>query len=135
MKKFVIALAIAATTATMPYANAGPRRADDVGLHLKHFADKLGLSDAQKQQIAAIQKADQDKNAPLVLDLRAKRDQYRQLKQANDPRADAVRAQLKAAFAQLRAARQATRDQILNVLTPEQRTLLQQLIEQRRHHH
>jgi Spy/CpxP family protein refolding chaperone len=51
---------------------------------------------------------------------------YRTLKQANDPRASDVRAQIKAMKPQIKAARKATREAMLNVLTPDQRALIEQ---------
>ncbi len=127
MKWFVIALAVAAA-ASMAFAapgTNGPRHGGGAA-HMQAFAGKLGLTDAQKQQIADIRKADFEKNNPLFTDFRAKRQEYRQLEQANDPRAEQVKSQLEAMKDQVKAARQATHQQILTVLTPEQRQQFEQ---------
>ncbi len=127
MKKFVIALAMAAT-ASMAFAGPGAHgsRHGDGAAHMERFAQKLGLTDAQKEQIKQIHQADFEKNKQLYTDFRSKRQEYRQLKQANDPRADEVKGQLQAMKDQVQAARKATHEQILNVLTPEQRQQLEQ---------
>lgn len=133
MKKFVIAIAIAAT-ATMAFASpqGGFARRSDRAAHLERFAEKLGLSADQKAKIEEIRKANYEKNKQLFTDFRAKRAELKQLKQSNDPRADEVKGQLQSMSEQVRAARKSENDAILEVLTPEQRTQLQQLRAQKR---
>lgn len=125
MKKFVIALAI---TATAALAYATPQRGLGHGgnraAHMQKFAEKLGLTDAQKDQIKSIFKADREKNQQLYSDFRAKRLEYRQLKDANDPKADSVKAELSGMRDQVKAARKSTHESILGVLTPDQRAKL-----------
>jgi Spy/CpxP family protein refolding chaperone len=125
MKKFVIALAIAAT-GSMAFAGEGASGHRRGAAHFEQFAQRLGLSDAQKQQISDIHKADFDKNKQLYSDFRSKREEYRQLRDANDPRAAQVKSELEALKDQVKAARKATHEQILNVLTPQQRKQLEQ---------
>jgi Spy/CpxP family protein refolding chaperone len=133
MKKFVIAFAIAAT-AVMAFGapqGGGVRRAA-AAKGVQRFADTLGLSDAQREQIQTIRKSNFEKNKQLFSDFRAKREEYRQLRQSNDPRAADLRLQLQSMGEQVRTARQTERDAILDVLTPEQRTQLEQLRAQKR---
>jgi len=128
MKKIVIAFAVAATAAgafAAPHerpANRGARGA----AHMQKFAQKLNLTDAQKQQIRDIHQADRDRNKQLYADFRAKLRQFRELKRAGDPGADAVKAELQPMREQLKAARKATHEAVLNVLTAEQRQQLEQ---------
>jgi protein CpxP len=133
MRKFVIAVVVAATAAI---AFAGPHgaygRHGNGAAHMKRFAEKLGLSDAQKQQMSQIRKADFERNKQLYTDFRAKRQEFRQLKQANDPRAESVKGELESMKTQVTAARQAAHEQILGVLTPEQRQQLEQWRENRK---
>jgi Spy/CpxP family protein refolding chaperone len=126
MKKFVIALLVTATSAIGFAQTAGP------GTHQRHghragfgrIAAKLNLTDAQKQQLKDIRTADRERNKQLYADFRAKLQEFRSLKQANDPKADDVKAELKALKPQLEAARKASREAMLNILTPEQRDQL-----------
>ena len=122
MKKFVIALAITATAA-LAYAtpHGGPGHGGNRAAHMQKFAEKLGLTDAQKDQIKSIFKADREKNQQLYSDFRAKRQEYHQLKAANDPKADAVKAELSGLRDQIKEARKGTHEQVLGVLTPDQR--------------
>jgi Spy/CpxP family protein refolding chaperone len=89
-------------------------------------ASKLNLTDEQKSQIQQLRKANQDKNQQLFADAKAKRDEFRSLKKANDPGAADVKAELEALRPQLQAARQAQHEAFLSILTPEQRTQLDQ---------
>ncbi len=122
MKKFITAVAVVAAMTT-PVAFA--QNQDFGGRHhrgMAKFAEKLGLTDAQKQQIKDIKQADREANKALFEQFHAKRQEYRSLKQANDPNAENVKAELKTLGQQVHAAKKATRDKIYNtVLTTEQR--------------
>jgi Spy/CpxP family protein refolding chaperone len=109
VKKFVIALAITATAA-LAWAAPHPK-----------FAETLGLSDAQKQQMREIRQASREKNSQLFSDFKAKRDEMRRLRQAGDPRAEQLRTEMKAMRQQVSAARKARREQMMGALTQEQR--------------
>lgn len=104
----------------------GEARAFAAGHRAGEFAGKLNLTDDQKAQIRAIREASRQQNQALFTSFRAKMTEFRQLKKANDPKADAVKAELQAMKPQVKAARTAARDKMLSVLTPEQRTQLQQ---------
>jgi Spy/CpxP family protein refolding chaperone len=112
---------VTATSAIGFAQTAGP------GTHQGHragfgrIAAKLNLTDAQKQQLKDIRTADHQRNQQLYADFRAKLQEFRALKQANDPKADDVKAELHAMRPQIAAARKASREAMLNVLTPEQR--------------
>lgn len=118
MKKFIVAITVVAATASLAIAGTyeGGR-----GQHGRHrFAANLNLTDAQKQQMAAIKKADREKNQALYQSFAQKRAEYRQLKDANDPKADSVKAELQSMRAQVKAAHEATRQQFRGVLTADQ---------------
>jgi Spy/CpxP family protein refolding chaperone len=126
MKKFVIALMVTATSAIGLAQTAAPGSHQHEG-HRAGFgrmAAKLNLSDAQKQQMKDIRTAGHEHNQQLYADFRAKLQEFHSLKQASDPKADDVKAELKAMRPQMEAARKASRDAMLNILTPEQRDQL-----------
>ncbi|MEA2414125.1 MAG: periplasmic protein CpxP/Spy [Thermoanaerobaculia bacterium] len=126
MKKFVIALMVTATSAIAFAQTAAPGTHQHNG-HRAGFgrmAAKLNLTDAQKQQMKDIHTADHERNQQLYADFRAKLQEFRSLKQANDPKADDVKAELNSMRPQMEAARNASRDAMLSILTPEQRDQL-----------
>jgi Spy/CpxP family protein refolding chaperone len=126
MKTLVIALALAATTTlAFGHGHGGPGRRH--GTPVADHLAQLGLSDAQKQQIGDIRKADAEKNRSLYANFHAKRMELRDLKQTGDPKAETLKAELEALGQQLKAAKEAVHAQVLNVLTPEQRTKLEQM--------
>jgi periplasmic protein CpxP/Spy len=90
------------------------------------IAHKLNLTDEQKAQLKQIRETNQQGNAQLFADARAKRQELRSLARANDPRASEVKAQLEALRPQLEAARKQQHEAFVNVLTPEQRSQLEQ---------
>jgi protein CpxP len=131
MKRFVIALMVTAAAA-ITFAQT----ADSGQFHPRHaraegFTSKLNLTDAQKQQMKDIRTASRAQNKQLYADYHAKLQQFRTLNQANDPSAADVKAQLEAMKPQIHAARKASREAMLNVLTPEQRGQLKVVVHER----
>jgi Spy/CpxP family protein refolding chaperone len=121
MKKFITAVVVVAAMTT-PVAFAQNEHYGHRHHSMAKFAEKLGLTDAQKQQIKEIRQADRQANKALFEQFRAKRQELRTLRQNNDPNAESVKAELKSLHQQLRAAHKATRDKIYDtVLTAEQR--------------
>jgi periplasmic protein CpxP/Spy len=97
------------------------------GIAMRHaIASKLNLTDEQKSQLQQLRKANQDKNQQLFADAKAKRDEFHSLKKANDPRAADVKAEFEALRPQIKAARRAQHEAFLSILTPEQRSQLEQ---------
>ena len=130
MKKFLITTLAIATLTTAAFADAGPRmqrRAE----RRAQIAERLNLTDAQKQQIRDVRKAAFQANKALFEAAREKRFELRQLREANDPRAEAVRTELIAMREQLRAARIAT-GEVRSLLTAEQRARLDEMRARRR---
>jgi Spy/CpxP family protein refolding chaperone len=124
MKKFVIALMVTAASAIGFAQSAGPGTPHGHRAGFGRIAAKLNLTDAQKQQLKDIRTASREQNHQLYADFHAKLQEFRALKQANDPKADDVKAELKAMRPQMEAARNASRDAMRNLLTPEQRDQL-----------
>jgi len=127
MKKFVIALIVTATAAVSfaqaPEPGTFHRHGRREGLH--QLGAKLNLTDAQKQQMKEIRSADRESNKQLYADFRAKLQELRTLRQANDPGAAAVREQVASMKTQIQAARKASHEAILGVLTADQHEQLQ----------
>src|SRR5882762_8122022 len=107
MKKFVIALMVTATAAISFAQTDGPRQFRPRARRARQFASQLNLTDAQKQQMKDIRSADREQNKQLYADFRAKLQQLRALKQADDPAASDVRTQLEALRPQIEAAHKA----------------------------
>jgi len=124
MKKVVIALMVAATSAIALAQTAETGPFHPHGQRAGRLAAELNLTDAQKQQMKDIRTADHAQNKQLYVDYRTKLKQFRALKKANDPTASDVKAQLKAMKPQIKAARKASREAMLNILTPDQRAQL-----------
>lgn len=105
------------------FGSFGGRRANA----MRHVVvSKLNLTGEQKSQLQQLRKATQDKNQQLFADAKAKRQELHSLTRANDPHAADVKAQLEALRPQLQAARQAQHEAFLSILTPEQRSQLEQ---------
>lgn len=119
MKKIVIAFMVAATPAIVFAQTAGTAPLHRHGQRAR-LAATLNLTDAEKQQLKDIRTADRAQNEQLYADFRAKAREYRTLKQANDPGAAGVKAQLRAMRPQIQAARKADREAMRSVLTPDQ---------------
>ncbi len=122
MKRFVIALMVAALAAIALAQTAGAGDLHRQGR--RQLAAKLNLTDAQKQQMKDIRSTDREKNKQLYADFRAKRQELRTLRQANDPGASDVKAQLDAMRPQIHTARKASRQAMAGILTPDQRAQL-----------
>jgi len=65
----------------------------------------------------ALRQSYREANQQLISDFHAKRREFAGLKRAGDPRAEEVKAQLKAIREQVHAAREATHQQVLGLLT------------------
>ena len=95
------------------------------------MAQRLNLTDAQKTQIHQLRETTRQQNQQLFADVRSKRQELHALTNANDPRAGDVHAQLEALRPQLKAVRQEQHAAFVNILTPDQRTQLEQWKTQR----
>ena len=92
------------------------------------FAEKLNLTDAQKEQIRTIHQQTREQNRAFFESFRETREQLREARRANDTaKADALKATLESQHAQMKQIRDAERQRILSILTPEQRTQFEQM--------
>jgi Spy/CpxP family protein refolding chaperone len=97
----------------------------NVERRVTRMSEVLGLSDAQKEQITALLKTEQEKNAPLREQLAANRKQLKQaalaatFDEATVQSIAAIQAQI---ISQLIVSHARTKSQINALLTPEQRS-------------
>lgn len=133
MKKFITTVVLTLGLAPMAMAQSAPAPgAPHFPARAMQALGKLNLTAEQRQQIRAIHQADRQQNQALYQSFRTQMAQYRQLKQANDPKAADAKAALEPIARQVKEARAAVRDQVLNVLTPDQRAQLQSMRDQQR---
>lgn len=134
MKKTITAVAaVVALSASLAVAAPGD------GFHRGHgkqgkgrmmmmgrMAEKLNLTDAQKQQMKALHETFRTENAALFDAVKATKTQLREARKANDvARAQTLAATLEGQTAQLRTKRVAQHEKMLSILTPEQRAQLE----------
>jgi protein CpxP len=131
-KQFVAAVAVLTLGASMAFA--GPNHEGHGGRGRQHgmfgqkMAEKLNLSDAQKQQIRDIKKSFREENKAFFTASRENFKAFREAKKAGDTaKADSLKPTLDAQRAQMKQLREQEQQRVLSVLTAEQRTQLEQL--------
>jgi Spy/CpxP family protein refolding chaperone len=88
----------------------------------ERFAEKLGLTDAQKQQVQDLQQNFRQQNKAFFDSVRQTREDMRAAKQANDTtKLEALKATMKAQHEQMKQIRDTQTAQIVALLTPEQK--------------
>lgn len=126
----------AATALTASLAFAAPHQEGRAGRHNRgprpamslRMAERLNLSDAQREQIRTLQSGFREKSKPLFETFRATRRELRLARRAeDDARLEQLAPAVERQRAQLRQLRKAHRQQVLAVLTPEQRTQFEAL--------
>lgn len=137
-----IVTAIAVLTLGASLAIAAPHDGKFGGKRGRHrmmgerLAEKLNLTDGQKEQIRAIKKETREQNAAFFQSLRQTRQDLRAAREANDTaKLDALKGTLESQHAQMKQIRDAEQQRVLSVLTPEQRTQFEQLKAQRAERH
>jgi protein CpxP len=86
------------------------------------FAEKLNLSDAQKQQIKDIKTASHQQNEAFFKSFHQTMQDFEAAKKAGDnAKVDALKTTFDSQRAQMKAIKDAERDKVLNILTPDQR--------------
>ena len=126
-KNKLITITAAALALTTTMAFAGPHGRG--GKHGRHggefsarFAEKLNLSDAQKEQVRAFTQSFRESNKALFETHRDAMKQLREAKQAGDQaRVDALKPTLQSQRTEMKQRREALKQQIIAILTPEQR--------------
>lgn len=125
MKKFTLTLLlVGAIAAPVALAHSHPRAR---AARIRAAFARLDLTADQKAQLRSIRETAIEKNRPLFEQFRAKREQLRSLRMANDPAAATVQNELREMREQMRTARQETRAKVMAVLTAEQRTRLEEM--------
>ena len=130
-KKWLTAAAVVALSSTLAFAapheggKRGHGRQGGRGGHAfgERFAQKLNLSDAQKQQIKDAQTSFRNENKAFFEQARDTRRQIREAREAGDAaRVEQLKATAKSQHARIKELRDEQKQRILALLTPEQRT-------------
>lgn len=114
-----------------PGGHGGP--GDGFGFHfLGRLADKLGLTDAQREQAKAILEAEHTANQPIFDELKSNRDALREASQfgafeQNEGEITGLAQRQGELQAQLIVSRERVKSQLYQILTPEQQQQLQEL--------
>jgi Spy/CpxP family protein refolding chaperone len=102
----------------------------------KQMAEKLNLSDAQKQQMADINKSFRQDNEAFFQTARQTRRDFHAAKKANDTaKMDALKPTLESQRAQMKQLRAAQKQKFETILTADQKAQLQQLKAERQQKH
>ena len=126
--KWITMAAVVTLTASLAFAAPhGGGKGGKRGRHGQEFGERmaarLNLSDAQKQQIRDLQKSFHEKNKAVFENAHALRKEFREAKQAGDTaKIEALKPAMETQRAQIKQLHDAQRQQILSLLTPEQRT-------------
>lgn len=126
--KWMTMAAVVTLSATL--AIAAPHGGMKGGKHGRHgggfgqrMAEKLNLTDAQKQQMRDLQKSFRENNKQVFADAHALRKEMRAAKEAGDTaKLESLKPQMEAQRAQMKQLHDAQQTRILTILTPEQRT-------------
>lgn len=142
MKKTISAVAVLALSATLALAGDhgggnGHGRHGKGGFEFGgKMAEKLNLTETQKQQIKDLNQNFQDQNATFLQSFRQTMTEFRTAKKADDTaRLEALRPTMEAQKAQMKQLREAQHQRILNILTAQQRTQLEALKAERESRH
>jgi Spy/CpxP family protein refolding chaperone len=93
-----------------------------------HKLDQLGLSPEQKEKVRALREGQKQKNEPLMAQFRDLRTQAKAARESGDQaKLESVRSQMQALKPKLQQARADYKKQLDAILTPEQRTKLDQM--------
>jgi protein CpxP len=117
------ALTLSATMAVAAPHGGGKHHKRGGEMMGPRVAAKLNLTDAQKQQIRDLHKSFREQNKATFENAREARKAFREAKKANDTaRMEQVKPAMEAQRAEFKQLRDARRQQLLSILTPEQRT-------------
>jgi protein CpxP len=139
MKKIVTAAAVLALGASLAFAGPGEgkmhgKHGRGGEAHMQHMAEKLNLSEGQKIQLEQMHENFRAQSEPLWTAMRQTKTELKAAKEAGDTaRVEALRATLTTQKEQMKAQRQAQHEQMLTILTPEQRTQLETMRSERGH--
>jgi protein CpxP len=142
MKKTIIsAVAVLALGTTLAFATVHDGKEGKGGQEghrggfSEMYAQKLNLTDAQKAQIADLDKSFRESNKALFEASHQTREQFKAAKDANDTaKLDALRPAMESQRAQMKQLRDAQDAKIKSILTPEQRAQFDTLKAEREAH-
>lgn len=126
--KWITMAAVVTLTASLAFAAPhGRGMGGKRGRHGQEFGErmaaKLNLTDAQKQQIRDVQTSFREKNKAIFESAHALRKELREAKNAGDTaKLESLKPAMETQRAQMKQLHDAQRQQILALLTPEQRT-------------
>ena len=90
------------------------------------MAEKLDLTDTQKQQIRDLQASFREQNKAFFESARETREEFRAAKEANDTaKLEALKPALQSQHAQMKQLRDAQHQRVLSILTADQRAKLE----------
>lgn len=140
--KWMAVAAVLTLSATMAFAGPGEGRGKFGGKHGRdgrggefsaRFADKLDLTDAQKQQLAEVQKTFREQNKTFFDSMRQTRQDLKAARDAGDTaRLDALKGTMASQREQMKALHEQQKARIMALLTPEQRAKWETLKEERK---
>src|SRR5688500_2882789 len=103
------------------------------GAMIEKIVKRLDLTDDQKARIKTIREQFKTTNAPLIAEVKDLHEQAQAARKAGDKeRAQQIRAQAQPKMEQLKTAREQMMQQVLAVLTPEQRAELEKMRDERK---
>jgi periplasmic protein CpxP/Spy len=106
--------------------HAGHMGKGDHGKMMGRMAEKLDLSEGQKIQMQQLHESFRAQNAPFRESMQATKTQLREARQSGDTaRAQQLAAELEGQRTQMLTQRQAMHEQMLTILTPDQKTKLE----------
>ena len=119
---FVLGASIAVAAPFEGDGGPGFGRGHRMHARAERFAEKLNLSDAQREQIRDIHKSDRTENQAFFDSFRQNWRDLKAAKQAGDTaKADAIKATLKSQHEQMKTLRAGLEDRVASVLTADQR--------------
>ena len=126
--KWITAVAVAALSATVAFA--APHDGGQGGWHGKgghgrgeaRLAQKLNLTDEQKQEWKSLEQSFRQDNAPFFQSMRETWQDFKAAKQAGDTaKMDSLKATMQSQFTQMKQLREAQEQKLAAVLTPDQK--------------
>ena len=136
MKKIISAVAVVALSGAIAFGaiDEGAGKGWGHGGHGRrggmsaHLAQKLNLTDAQKDQMKALHRSFREDNKAFFQSVRQTRQEMRAAKEAGDTaKVESLKATFQSQRAQMKQLHDAQQDKFLSILTPEQRTQLDTL--------
>ena len=129
------ALAVAGITAANDEGNRGGDEGKGRHEMQQKLAEKLNLTDAQKQQWEAIRNASRQQNAEFFQKSRETREAFHAAKQANDQaKLDALKPAMDAQRAQMKQIRDAENAKLMTILNDQQKAQFQAIQAERAQH-